>query len=111
MSFIPMDPELIRQLIADQTDIIAEASKTEEQRLANLACPVCYERGCTKKVETPRVVSTPKGPAVVNPFGDILPKWYAVCRNCETEFDPNTGVIRSSSAGVIREPQSDPHQS
>lgn len=124
--FKPMDPDLIRELIKTQPDVISEEAKQEQELYKNLSCPVCYESGgCEKRLKPPKVVLGEDGrPQVVSsPFsnGRALPQGYAHCIHCGTDFDPRSGVIMRTEASSIQPvdldpattivfPPSDPHQ-
>lgn len=124
--FQTMDPNLIRELINGQPDIISEEAKQEEELFKKLACPMCYEAGgCEKRLRPPKVVVDENGePTVaVSPFttGRALPQGFAHCIHCGTEFDPHSGVIfKTEASGIqpvdldpasrIASPPSDPHQ-
>lgn len=100
-----MDPATIRELVANETDVLTPAVKAEEQLYKNTRCPVCYEGGCQKKIRPPTIVMTPQGPQVTSsPFkGGLLAEGYAHCINCSTDFNPRTGVIYSTEASMIHE--------
>jgi hypothetical protein len=106
----PMDPNLVRQLIQDQEDIITPLVKAENERYKKLHCPICRQDGCKKRIKPPKVIITEKGQQVVeSPFGSSpLPYGYAVCSHCDTEFDPETGVIYKTKASTLPSSQSDP---
>lgn len=109
MSFKTMDPDLARELISQHQDVLTPAMQAESELYGRLRCPVCGESGCAKRIEPPRLVETPSGVRVVTAFGEgVLPKTHALCRHCETEFDPATGVIRKGAPVLIRDPHSDP---
>lgn len=123
--FKPMDPDTVRSLIEGQEDVISQALEEEGKLFENLSCPMCYESGCEKRIDAPRVVPGPDGEPVVaaSPFvsGRTLPQGYAHCIHCGTDFDPRTGFIRKTEATRVRpveldpaamivSPQSDPHQ-
>jgi hypothetical protein len=111
--FKTMDPDQIRELIADEPDIITEAVQREEQVYRNAACPVCHERGCEKELEPTVVIPAEDGsPQIVaSPFSSDhpLPRGYAVCRTCGTKFDPYSGVIREAAPFMTHEPQTGHH--
>jgi len=109
MHFKTMDPDLVRQLIADQPDIISEAAEREAQLYRNARCPMCLEQGCEKRFDAPKIIVTPDGPTVVSsPFGKgLLVKGYAICMSCGTQFNPHTGVIRHSPSTLIHDPPQD----
>lgn len=122
--FRPMDPNVIRDLIAEQEDVIAKEIEEEQRVYENLKCPMCYEGGCERRVSPPKVIAGPKGEPVIatSPFvpGKALPQGYAHCVHCGTDFDPRTGFIRQTEASQVQpvdldpasrisSPQSDPH--
>jgi len=104
-----MDPALARELISQHEDVLTPAVRAESERYGRVKCPVCGEAGCAKRIEAPKMVETPSGVQLVTAFGDdILPRGFAHCRHCETEFDPDTGVIRKGAPVIIRDPHPDP---
>jgi hypothetical protein len=110
MTFKAMDPDLARELIAQHQDVLTPAMEAEASVYERARCPVCGEAGCSKKIDAPRLVETTAGVQIVTAFGEgLLPKGYALCRHCETEFDPETSVIRKGAPVVIRGPHPDPH--
>jgi len=103
-----MDPEQIRALLEGQEDILTPAIKLEEKFYQHLECPMCQQSGCEKRIRAPRVITDDDGNVEVlnSPFvGDILPEGYAHCPNCETDFNPYTGVIYSTEASMIHGPK------
>ena len=94
-----MDPAEIQALIADEPDVLTPLAREEAQRFDNLPCPACGSRGATRVVQEARVVDGPQGTHLVLPFDDKpLAKCHAVCNACDTEFDPETGLIRRANA-------------
>ena len=123
--FKPMDPDLIRELIKDQPDVITPEVEAEKELYANTSCPMCYEAGCEKRTLAPRVLPGENGEPIVaaSPFvqGKALPQGYAHCIHCGTDFNPRSGIIMQTEASQIEPvdldpastiavPQSDPHQ-
>ena len=100
----PMDPELIRQLLKTEKDILSPAIKSEEALYRNTRCPMCGQDGCEKRVNPPKVIMDERGEPVVvsSPFGlGPLPDGYAHCVHCGTEFNPYTGMIFRTEASMI----------
>ena len=107
MTLKTMDPDTIRDLIKGQPDVLTAAAESDARLYNEAVCPSCGNQGCHKLMDPPRVVPGPDGgPMVVSsPFGNApLPHGHAKCPSCETEFDPTTGVIRSSPPFMIHEP-------
>lgn len=84
--FQEMDPDVIRQLIEGQENVIAPAVAREQGFLQGVACPSC---GGPTDVRLD----------VKRPFvqGSILPNKILVCSLCGTELDPRSGIILRSS--------------
>ena len=101
-----MDPDVARQLINSCTDVITPAAAAEAERYSKLKCPVCYQGGCVKVLTPVRIVQTPEGHSIISsPFGDsVIPQGHAHCIHCETNFDPDTGIILNSPASMISPP-------
>ena len=110
--FQPMDPDKIRTLLDGHEDVIAKELEEEKTLFDNLRCPICYEGGCEKLVDAPKVVPGPNGEPVVavSPFvsGKNLPQGYAHCIHCGTDFDPRSGIIRKTEASQILPVDTDP---
>jgi hypothetical protein len=106
MTLKTMDPEVVWALIEEATDTLTPEIERELQEFENASCPVCYDRGVDRIMERPRVVETPTGITVALPFtgSSPLPRSFGRCRNCGTEFDIKTGLIRQARGGVIHEP-------
>lgn len=108
--FKTMDPDAIRELIADVPDVLTKQVEEEGTFYKNLRCPVCSEAGCMKEVRQAKVVMNDRGvpEVVVSPFGDgPLPEGHARCVQCDTEFDPRSGIIYKTEASKIHAPPGD----
>lgn len=81
-NFKEMDPDLIRELLKGQENVIAPAVEKEQAFLQNIPCPSCY--GSTE------AQTNSKRPFVK---GKILVNKIMVCLTCKAEFDPGTRVI------------------
>jgi len=106
-----MDPNVIRAMLKDHTDVISQETKKEEEFYKNLSCPMCYGAGCEKRINAIAVRMGEGGPEVASsPFvaGRNLPQGYAHCIHCGTDFDPQTGVIRKAEASLIVPTDLDP---
>jgi len=102
-----MDPELIRQALQGEEDILTPEIKAEETLYRNTRCPVCGQSGCEKRLRAPTIVlDENREPVVVaSPFGmGPLPDGYAHCIHCSTDFNPYTGMIFRTEASMIRAP-------
>lgn len=110
MAIVLMDPNRVRELIQGEPDILTRAVAMESEKYAALRCPVCSASGCIKVVEPTRITTLPDGsPQLITPFGsDMLPRGFARCVQCNTDFDPQTSVIRKSDATVIASSSEDP---
>lgn len=100
----PMDPELIRQLLRNEEDILTPEIKAEETLYRHTQCPLCGHGGCEKRIRPPRIVIGEHGEPVVvaSPFGaSLLPDGYAHCIHCGTDFNPQTGMIFRTEASMI----------
>jgi rubredoxin len=106
----PMDPDVIRALLADTEDVITPAVKAEEQLYKHLRCPVCGGSKNTKVLRPIKVVHGEGGPVILNsPFGDdVLPEGRAKCLQCGAVYDPYTKVVERTEASMIASPDSDP---
>ena len=104
-----MDPDVARALIDGHTDILSAEVEAEAKKYSNLNCPMCHEQGCEKRIYAPKVVITPRGPEPVTPFSSdkILPRGYAHCVHCSTDFNPDSGIILETEASIIHAPPSD----
>jgi hypothetical protein len=105
---IPMDPQLIRELLENEEDSLSTAIKAEETLYRHTQCPVCGQSGCEKRIQPPKIVVGENGePTVVrSPFGmGPLPEGYAHCIHCDTDFNPYTGMIFKTTASMIRAPE------
>lgn len=104
-----MDPEVIRQMLEGQEDILTPAAKAEDKLYQNTQCPICGERGCQKVIRAPKVKVNQAGePELIeSPFNssDPLPQGHAQCTHCDTEFNPLTGMIFHSDASMIHAPE------
>ena len=103
----PMDPEIIRQLLQREEDVLSPAIKAEESLCRNTRCPICRQSGCEKRVRPPKIVLDEAGSPVVvsSPFGlSLLPEGYAHCIHCGTDFNPYTGMIFKTEASMIHGP-------
>src|SRR3990172_2173463 len=99
-----MDPELIRQLLQGEEDILTPEIKVEGALYRNTCCPLCGQGGCEKRVRTPKIILGDNGEPVVatSPFGmGPLPEGYAHCIHCSTDFNPHTGMIFKTAASMI----------
>ena len=101
-----LDPTLIRQLIRQETDVITPAVKEEEKLYENARCPVCYQTGCVKRLNQPRILETPEGPRPIStPFSSRpIVEGYAHCLNCDSDFDPRTGLILRGAPTIVSPP-------
>lgn len=105
---IPMDPQLIRQLLENEEDTLTAAAKAEDLVYKHTQCPVCGQSGCEKRYQAPKIVIDENGAPTVlrSPFGSgPLPEGYAHCIHCSTDFNPYTGLIFKTDASMIREPR------
>lgn len=101
MWFKEMDPEMVRQLISDEPDVITQAAKVEQDLFDHLQCPVCGGEGTDKIVKPPKFSG--EGGLVVACFTPEkpLPTGTARCRTCNSEFDPYTRVIIKVGEPII----------
>ena len=99
-----MDPNLIRELLEGQEDIITPEVEAEAALYRNTTCPMCGSGECQKRIKAPRVVLGEDGaPELVSsPFSSgVLPEGYAHCIHCGTNFNPYTGMIYGTEASMI----------
>jgi hypothetical protein len=99
-----MNPEIIRQLLKSEEDILSPAIKAEEALYRNTRCPMCRQDGCEKRIRAPKIMLNENGEPVVttSPFGmGPLPDGYAHCIHCGTDFNPYTGMIFKTEASMI----------
>jgi len=110
--FQPMDPNKARALIEGHEDVITREVEEEKVIFENLKCPICYQGGCEKRLDPPKIVIGPRGEPVVaaSPFvsGKALPQGFAHCIHCSTDFDPRSGIIRRTEASQIMPVSTDP---
>lgn len=81
--FHEMDPDTVRKLLEGHENVIDLEAKREQGFLQTVACPKCGKYGSEARVN-------PRQPFI---RGVVLPNKFLVCLNCETEFDPHTGII------------------
>lgn len=114
MHYKTMDPDLIRELIANEEDVITPAIENDKVIFANAMCPVCGAQGADKVTLPPKIEITENGPQMVtSPFqaDRVLPVGHARCRECGSEYTPENQVIYRVSEPVITDVQGqDPHQ-
>lgn len=108
----PMNPDLIRSLLEGHTDVITPEVQKEQELYQKLSCPICYEKGCEKRIAAPKILPGENGePVILNsPFSPdrVLANGYAHCKHCGTDFDPETSVIRSTETTAIAPVDEDP---
>jgi len=106
--FKTMDQQKAREFIEQSEDVLTPEVKAEEALYRNTQCPLCGEAGCEKRVQPAKVVPDPDtGEPLIaqSPFGDdMLAKGYAHCKNCNTDFNPKTGMVLSTEASMIHAP-------
>jgi hypothetical protein len=112
MTLKTMDPDLIRELLSQEVDVLTPAAEADAALYANAACPNCHARGCRKETEAIKTVETEEGVELIFPFGSdsLISLGHSVCVECNTEFDPRTGLIRHAENVMIHDPHSDPHR-
>lgn len=88
-AFTELDPELIRKAIAGHVDVLSPEIKKEEAFFRNSLCPVCGSKELSSYVNA------------VKPFteGVLLPNKLMRCLTCDTEFEPYTRLVTSTTAG------------
>lgn len=104
MTFKTMDPDLIREMLSQQEDILTPAIEEDRKFFANTRCPMCGKDECQKKEYVPKIEVDEHGsPTVVqSSFGlGPLSDGYAHCINCDTDFNPYTGMIFKTEASMI----------
>jgi len=102
-----MDPDTIRELLKGHEDIITPEVKAEEAFFRNVACPICKEGDCQKRMQPPRFLARDgEEPELVSsPFNSgILAESFAHCIHCGTDFNPYTGMIYGTEASMIHGP-------
>jgi hypothetical protein len=103
-----MDPQLIRELLEEQEDILTPEIKAEEALYRHTRCPMCSKGDCEKRTYAPKVVMGENGEPIVeqSPFSSgALPEGYAHCIHCGTDFNPYTGMIYDTEASMIHGPE------
>lgn len=96
MRFRELDPETVRTLLEEKDekgkpryqDLLTPAALREEAFFRNSRCPRCGKANHETFVDPQR------------PFlsGALLPNCHLRCLECQTEFDPHSGlVLRASS--------------
>lgn len=111
MTLKTMNPGTVWELINEVEDVITPAVAQEDAVFKTTSCPICGSQDIQKRIDAPKVVLGPDGDPVVavSPFGrGPLPRSYASCTVCGTEFDPRTGIIRHGAPVMIRGPHEDP---
>lgn len=107
MKLKTMDPSIARSLLEGYEDILTPLAQADNAAFQDATCPTCGSQGCQKVFDPPRIALGPHGEPVIvsTPFGNgPLPKGFARCQNCETEFDPRSGIIRSAAQRTIKTP-------
>ena len=111
MGFKTMDPELIREALRGQVDVITPAAEMEAEVYKQAVCPVCGTRGAVKVTTPPKISVTKEGDTIVlrPPFqdGNPLIVGHAKCTKCDTEYSPETGGIISQTEPVLTDPFTD----
>lgn len=110
--FTDMDPDLIKELIKDEPDVISQAIELEAEIYKATSCPKCMSRNLSKKTDPPKIVMTDSGPEIVSsPFAQdsAIVEGYAQCQECGTEFCPRSGIIRNAGNYLTTEQLQDPH--
>lgn len=82
-SFKEMDQELVRKLLEGQENVISPAVLKEQTMLSGAVCPACSGDSTQAMVNAKR------------PFtkGKVLSNKILKCLTCQSEFDPQTGII------------------
>lgn len=104
MPFKEMNPEAIRALIADEEDVITPAVERDRVIYDNARCPVCGGVGADKATLPPKFDMVKDGLRVISsPFspGRILAVGHARCRECGSEYQPESQVIISTPEPVL----------
>jgi len=88
MKYNEMDPDIVKELLKDQVDVLTPLVKKEEIFLYNQPCIECGERDIELFINPTKPFSQ----------GSPLPNRLVRCLTCQTEFDPNSGII--TKAGI-----------
>lgn len=83
MIFKEMDPALVRKALEGHENILASASKRQQEFFKGLSCPVCHQTGVMPFLDTKAPLFKP---------GELLPSYMARCNSCSHEFDPQSPV-------------------
>jgi hypothetical protein len=97
--FKTMDPDVIRQLIEGEPNVLEDAVKEDHEIYKKARCPKCFAKNCQKKTDAPKIIMSEEGPQVVSsPFNSdsVIAEGHAQCLECGTEFYPETGLIRDA---------------
>lgn len=105
MSLKTMDPDIIRDLIKGEKDIITPVAKMEAELLKYSHCPACGHQGADKVVMPPKFVQGADGSLEIvrtpfSPTGTTI-QGHARCPACQTEYSPMTGVIIQANAPIL----------
>jgi hypothetical protein len=103
-----MDPQLIRELLEGTVDVLTPEIKAEETFFKHTRCPLCGHSGCEKRLYIPKVTMNEAGEPEVDTSlynSGPLPEGYAHCPNCNTDFNPYTGLIFKTEASMIHGPE------
>lgn len=105
MAYKTMDPDLIREILANEEDVITPAVENEKALYENIRCPVCGGVGAEKVTLAPLIEADDDGNVSVirSPFQKdrILSVGHARCKECGSEYVPETQVIYKTSEPVI----------
>jgi hypothetical protein len=88
MAFKEMDPEVVWTLLEGHKDILTPMTKKEELFFKHMTCPTCKSSSLQAFINAS------------SPFSaqSPLPNRLLRCLSCQTEFDPNSGIITKVTA-------------
>jgi rubredoxin len=84
MSFKPMDPDLIWDILEGHEDILTDAAAIRDNLYRSLSCPCCKSKDLAPIIKEVR-------------DDELVPYHRFECRSCGCVFDPKTNLIIKGS--------------
>lgn len=77
-----MDPELRRQLLSKEVDVLTPLAAERRKYLDSIRCPKCGTSPCHNRID-------PKRPYTA---AEVLPHVFMECPSCHLQFDPDLKI-------------------
>lgn len=92
MFFKEMDPELIKSILAEETDILTPLLEADQKIYNEASCPQCG--GTTvKERDLDNDLEVLEDGSVVSKSTRPIPKYLCRCVDCRCLFDPFSGLL------------------